>query len=202
MLVLLRARDEATCTHSRVTGVWCRRIVDALGLDSVIAERTVIGGILHDIGKIATPDAVLFKPGPLDDEEWAIMREHALHGADVLAEIPALAGYAPIVRAHHERTDGRGYPYGLGGDEIPLEARIVAVADAFHAMTSSRPYRAALSVGEAVEVLRSGRGQQWDASLVDVMTAIALELRAQASDADLDTGLGGPLLGIDRSLAM
>jgi HD-GYP domain-containing protein (c-di-GMP phosphodiesterase class II) len=202
MLVMLRARDEATCTHSRVTGVWCRRIVDALGLDPITADRTVIGGVLHDIGKIATPDAVLFKPGPLDEPEWAIMREHALHGADVLMEIPTLAPYAPIVRAHHERIDGRGYPYGLAGDEIPLEARIVAVADAFHAMTSCRPYRDALTVGETVEVLRAGRGKQWESSIVDVMTAIALELRALLSDADLDTSLGGPLLGINQSLAM
>jgi HD-GYP domain-containing protein (c-di-GMP phosphodiesterase class II) len=202
MLVMLRARDEATCTHSRVTGVWCRRIVDALGLDPITAERTVVGGILHDVGKIATPDAVLFKPGPLDETEWSIMREHALHGAEVLIEIPALADYAPIVQAHHERIDGRGYPYGLAGDDIPLEARIVAVADAFHAMTSCRPYRDALTVGETVDVLRGGRGKQWDASIVDVMTAVAIELRAEASDAGLDTSLGGPLLGIDRSIAM
>jgi HD-GYP domain-containing protein (c-di-GMP phosphodiesterase class II) len=202
VLVLLRARDEATCIHSRVTGVWCRRIVDAMQLDAATAERAVVGGILHDIGKLTTPDAVLFKPGPLDEDEWAIMREHAVNGADVLMEIPALADYAPIVRAHHERMDGLGYPYGLAGDEIPFEARIVAVADSFHAMTSDRPYRDAFTFGEAVEVLRAGRGRQWDAAIVDVMISIAIELRATSSDADLDTSMGGPLPGIDRSLAM
>jgi HD-GYP domain-containing protein (c-di-GMP phosphodiesterase class II) len=202
MLVLLKARDEATCTHSRVSGVWCRRIAEAMALEPGIVERTTLGGILHDIGKIATPDAVLFKPGPLDATEWEIMREHASHGADVLLELPALAIYAPIVRAHHERIDGRGYPYGLRGDEIPLEARIVAVADAFHAMTSDRPYRQAFTVGAAVDVLRSGRGKQWDAAIVDVMISIAIELRAAASDADLDTSLGPPLLDASRSLAM
>jgi putative nucleotidyltransferase with HDIG domain len=202
MLILLRARDEATCTHSRVTGVWCRRLTDAMKIAPAVAEKAVIGGILHDIGKIATPDAVLFKPGPLDETEWEIMREHAVHGADVLTEIPALAMYAPIVRAHHERIDGLGYPFGLRGDEIPLEARIVAVADAFHAMTSHRPYRDALTVGAAVDVLRAGRGKQWDAAIVDVMISIAIELRAAASDADLDTSLGAPLLDSSRSLAM
>jgi HD-GYP domain-containing protein (c-di-GMP phosphodiesterase class II) len=202
ILAMLKARDEATCTHSRITGVWCRRIADALKLDPVSADRTVVGGVLHDIGKVATPDAVLLKAGPLDEREWEIMRAHSLAGADLLLEIPSLARYVPVVRAHHERIDGRGYPYGLVGDEIPFEARIVAVADAFHAMTSDRPYRQAYTFGEAIEILRAGRGRQWDAPVVDVMIGVAVELRNKASDADLDTNLGIPLLDIDRSMAM
>jgi HD-GYP domain-containing protein (c-di-GMP phosphodiesterase class II) len=202
VLAMLKARDEITCTHSRITGVWCRRIADALQLDPVAADLTVVGGLLHDLGKVATPDAILLKPGPLNEDEWEIMRAHSLAGADLLLDIPSLARYAPVVRAHHERIDGRGYPYGLAGDEIPFEARIVAVADAFHAMTSDRPYRQALSSGEAIEILRTGRGKQWDAPVVDVMIAVAVELRNEASDADLDTSLGGPLFTIDRRLAM
>jgi HD-GYP domain-containing protein (c-di-GMP phosphodiesterase class II) len=128
--------------------------------------------VLHDIGKIATPDAILFKPGPLTDDEWIEMQKHASFGADILSELPALAPFASIVRAHHERWDGKGYPYGLKGEQIPFEARVVAVADAFHAMISNRPYRPAIAQREAMEILREGRGTQWDAEVVDAMIAM------------------------------
>ena len=172
VLAMLKARDEATCAHSKATGAWCRRLSEAMGLSATTTDVVVKAGVLHDIGKIATPDAILFKEGPLDAGEWAVMQQHAEFGAEILAELPALAPFAPIVRAHHERWDGRGYPFGLKGDQIPFEARVVAVADAFHAMISNRPYRPAIAQREAMEILREGRGTQWDAEVVDAMIAM------------------------------
>ena len=172
VLAMLKARDEATCAHSQATGAWCRRLSEAMGLSATTTDVVVKAGVLHDIGKIATPDSILFKTGPLDAHEWAVMQKHAEYGADILAELPALAPFAPIVRAHHERWDGLGYPFGLKGEQIPFEARVVAVADAFHAMISNRPYRPAIAQREAMEILREGRGTQWDAEVVDAMIAM------------------------------
>lgn len=172
VLAMLKARDEATCAHSQATGAWCRRLSEAMGLSAAKTDVIVKAGVLHDIGKIATPDKILFKPGPLDESEWITMQKHADFGAEILAELPALASYAPIVRAHHERWDGKGYPYGLKGEEIPFEARVVAVADAFHAMITNRPYRPAIAQREAMDILREGRGTQWDAEVVDAMIAM------------------------------
>ena len=185
LLAMLRARDDATCNHSRATGEWGRRIADRMGLPGDMTERIVKAGILHDIGKIRVPDAILFKPGALEADEWEIMKRHAEAGADILSEIPALAPYAPIVGAHHEWFDGRGYPRGLRGEEISLETRIVSVADSFHAMVSDRPYRPALSYGEAIAALSEGRGRQWDAQVADVMIALAAEDRNHSADANL-----------------
>ncbi|HEV3088529.1 MAG TPA: HD-GYP domain-containing protein [Candidatus Elarobacter sp.] len=185
LLAMLRARDDATCNHSRATGEWGRRIADRMGLPGDVTERIVKAGILHDIGKIRVPDAILFKPGALEASEWEIMKRHAEAGADILSEIPALAPYAPIVGAHHEWFDGRGYPRGLRGDEISLETRVVSVADSFHAMVSDRPYRRALSYGEAIAALTDGRGTQWDAQIADVMIALAAEDRNSSADANL-----------------
>lgn len=172
VLTMLKARDEATCAHSHATGAWCRRLSEAMGLSAATTDTIVKAGVLHDIGKIATPDAILFKPGPLTDDEWVVMQQHAEFGAEILAELPALSSFAPIVRAHHERWDGKGYPYGLKGEQIPFEARVVAVADAFHAMISDRPYRPAIAQRDAMEILREGRGTQWDAEVVDAMIAM------------------------------
>ena len=185
LLAMLRARDDATCTHSQATGEWGRRIAVRVGLSATTTERIVRAGVLHDIGKIRVPDAILFKPGSLASDEWEIMKRHAESGAEILNEIATLAQYAPIVAAHHERVDGRGYPYGLKGDEISLESRVVSVADSFHAMITNRPYRAALTYGQAIAALQEGRGTQWDASVVDVMVALAVEERNRSVDANL-----------------
>lgn len=184
LLEMLRARDDATCNHSRATGEWGRRIAARLGLGGAVSERIVKGGILHDIGKIRVPDAILFKPGALEADEWEVMKRHAESGADILSQIPALAAYAPIVASHHEWFDGRGYPHGLRGDEISLESRVVSVADSFDAMVSDRPYRRALTYGEAISILVDGRGRQWDAEVVDVMIALAAHDRTSCADAN------------------
>lgn len=188
VLAMLKARDEATCAHSQATGAWCRRLSEAMGLSATTTDVIVKAGVLHDIGKIATPDEILFKPGPLSESEWATMQKHADFGAEILAELPALASYAPIVRAHHERWDGRGYPYGLKGEEIPFEARVVAVADAFHAMITNRPYRPAIAQREAMDILREGRGTQWDAEVVDAMIAMLDAPRTTAAKREAARG--------------
>ncbi|HEY0382315.1 MAG TPA: HD-GYP domain-containing protein [Candidatus Elarobacter sp.] len=185
LLAMLSVRDEATCTHSRATGEWGRRLALRIGLEPAVTERIVKAGILHDIGKIRVPDDILFKPGTLDASEWAVMKRHAEAGADILSAIPALAPYAPVVATHHERVDGRGYPHGLRGDDISLESRVVSVADSFHAMVTDRPYRRALSYGEAIAALVDGRGRQWDKEIADVMITLAAEDRNSSADANL-----------------
>jgi putative nucleotidyltransferase with HDIG domain len=195
LLAILRARDDATCNHSRATGDWGRRIATRMGLASPMVERIAKAGVLHDIGKIRVPDAILLKPAALDQHEWEIMKGHAQAGAEILSQIPALAQYAPIVAAHHERFDGRGYPYGLRGDELTLESRVVSVADSFHAMISDRPYRRALSYGEAIVALNDGRGTQWDGSIVEVMVALAAEERNNSVDASLSALTAAPQMG-------
>ena len=172
LVAAVDARDPLTGEHLRAVGSWCGRLSAALGL-SVEAQRfATLCGLLHDVGKLATPSEVLGKPGALDEDEWVVMRGHARSGAALLERIASLRDVAPIVRAHHERIDGRGYPDGLRGGEIPLVARIVAAADAFHAMISRRPYRDPLSVPEAAEQLLAGRGTQWDTVVVDAIIGL------------------------------
>ena len=172
LLATLEARDPATAEHARVVGAWCARLTRTLGLSaeqSAFAERC---GLLHDIGKVMTAAEIIQKPGPLDPIEWGEMHAHAGIGARILDAIPCLRDVAPIVRAHHERIDGKGYPDRLAGDAIPFAARIVAVADAFDAMASRRPYREALSLDRALDVLLAARGTQFDPVVVDAFVAL------------------------------
>jgi HD-GYP domain-containing protein (c-di-GMP phosphodiesterase class II) len=122
--------------------------------------------MLHDVGKLAIPDTIVEKPGPLDHDEWSFVCRHPMIGQRILATTPGLAGAAALVRASHERPDGCGYPDGLSGDDIPLGARIVAICDAYRAMTSHRPYRGAMTPAAALEELRQGAGTQFDAAVV------------------------------------
>jgi putative nucleotidyltransferase with HDIG domain len=172
LLAMLGERDFGTCCHSKATGEWARRLARALDCENESIEFIALCALLHDIGKIATPDSVLLKPSSLDAQEWAVMRDHAAAGARILNQIPSLQRCALIVRAHHERFDGTGYPDGLAGTSIPFEARIVAVADAFHAMISDRPYRTALAPRTALAILQEGRGSQWDPQIVDAMVGM------------------------------
>ena len=172
VLATLKARDVATCSHSQATASWARRLSVAMGLPAGQVAIIESAALLHDVGKIATPDAVLLKPGPLTPDEWVVMREHAAAGEKLLLQIPSLARYARIVRAHHERFDGRGYPDGLAAHEIPFESRLIAVVDSFHAMISARPYRTPLSPRVALETLRKGSGSQWEPSIVNAMIAL------------------------------
>jgi putative nucleotidyltransferase with HDIG domain len=174
LLASLEARDFATCDHSRAVGMWAERIAGSLSMTR--EEQRFIGlcGTLHDIGKLATPKAILLKPGPLDEDEWATMRDHSAVGAQILDRLPSLRHCAPVVRAHHERIDGEGYPDHLSGGSIPLGARIVAVADAFHAMISDRPYRAAVPAQRALAILDEGRDSRWDSNAVAAIRTIVV----------------------------
>ena len=124
--------------------------------------------LLRDIGKLGLPDSLLNKPGALDEREYRSMQQHPVLGEQIVSPLRATAALLPIIRHHHERMDGNGYPDGLSGDQIPLGARIVAIADAYDAMTSLRPYRSALSPARAVATLQGGAGRQWDGQLVDL----------------------------------
>jgi putative nucleotidyltransferase with HDIG domain len=172
LLSMLGERDSQTCCHSKATGEWARRLCASMGIAKDQTEFIELCAILHDIGKISTPDHILFKPTALSSEEWDVMRDHSAAGQRILNQIPSLARCATIVRAHHERWDGQGYPDGLAGENIPFEARLVAVADAFHAMISDRPYRKAIAPRRALEILESGRGTQWDPLIVDAMLGL------------------------------
>ncbi len=181
LLSMLAERDTQTCCHSKATGEWARRLCGALVLPPEQTTFIVLCAVLHDIGKISTPDAILFKPTALTESEWEIMRDHSAAGQRILDQISSLARCSPIVRAHHERWDGKGYPDGLSADAIPFEARVVAVADAFHAMISNRPYRKAIAPRQALETLETGRGTQWDPMIVDAMLSLFSTRRRQAS---------------------
>jgi len=158
-------RDPATARHSSRVASYCGEIARRMGLSVAHAERLRIAGVLHDVGKAALPDSILQKPGALDESEWAQMRRHPELGARLVAD-PDLADVRTWVLAHHERPDGRGYPFGLAGPDIPLEARVLAVADAYEAMTSDRVYRPALDTARAREELRRGAGSQFDPGVV------------------------------------
>jgi putative nucleotidyltransferase with HDIG domain len=172
LLAVLAERDSGTCCHSKATAEWARRLTLALDCEPDRAEFIALCALLHDIGKIVTPDSVLLKPAPLTSDEWDLMRAHSAAGERILEQIPPLRACAVIVRAHHERFDGTGYPDRLAGAAIPFEARVVAVADAFHAMISDRPYRRALPPRQALALLQEGRGSQWDPDVVDAMLGL------------------------------
>lgn len=169
LLAMLAERDYGTCCHSKATAEWARRLATAMGCESETTEFVELCALLHDVGKISTPETVLLKAGPLTAAEWDVMRDHAAAGSRILNQIPSLQRCSIVVRAHHERYDGGGYPDGLAGASIPFEARIVAVADAFHAMISERPYRRPIPPRQALQILEEGRGSQWDPEVVDAM---------------------------------
>ena len=172
LLAVLAERDSGTCCHSKATAEWSKRLAIALDCAPKTSEFIGLCALLHDVGKIVTPDSVLLKTGTLTAPEWEIMRDHSAAGARILNHVPSLQGCAMVVRAHHERFDGTGYPDRLAGSSIPFESRVVAVADAFHAMISDRPYRRALAPREALGILQEGRGMQWDPDVVDAMLSM------------------------------
>lgn len=155
------------------------RVLGVNSFDDTEEEILLAGILLHDIGKIFTPKEILYKPGPLTDEEKEIMRRHPVDGAEVLQRIAGLSGMANNVRYHHEWYNGAGYPEGRKGEEIPLGARIAAVVDAFDAMVSDRPYRKGMAIEQAIEELKRYRGTQFDPKVVDALIALYVEGRLQ-----------------------
>ncbi|MGN6699007.1 MAG: bifunctional diguanylate cyclase/phosphohydrolase [Thermomicrobiales bacterium] len=169
---LVAARDHYTGQHTTEVGALAVRI--ALALDCVVADARMVGlaGRLHDIGKVAIPDAILLKLGRLSPQEWALMKTHPVVGADIVSRVPALRGLAPAIRSHHERWDGQGYPDGLTGEAIPLGARILAVADTYSAITTDRPYQPARDADWALTELQRCAGTQFDPDVVEALARV------------------------------
>jgi putative nucleotidyltransferase with HDIG domain len=172
MVVLLDSKDEYTASHSAGVAMYCRDMAQVLGLPEADAEALHLAGLLHDLGKVGTPDAILRKEGSLTESEWEYIRQHPGKGAEVLSHFVAYKDVAAIVRFHHERLDGSGYPDGVEGDRIPELSKILAVADSYHAMTSNRPYRKAMSSFEALKELRSIAGISLEAQYVEALARV------------------------------
>ena len=168
-------RDSETAGHSRRVAMYSTKIAKELDAAEHELKTIIRGAWLHDIGKLATPDAILLKPGALTQEEWRVMQRHAEIGYDLVKRIPFLAQAAEIILSHHERWDGSGYPRGLKATDIPLGARVFAVADTVDAMTSDRPYRSALSFEEAGEEIRRGSGSRYDSQVADAFLSVGIE---------------------------
>lgn len=178
----LEARDSYTLGHSEAVSSIATRIAAEIGMSSEETDLVKLGGKLHDLGKIGVVDRVLLKPGKLTDEEFGIIKRHPVIGADILRPIPSLAKILPIVLYHHERMDGRGYPEGLRGDQIPLWARITAVGDTYHALTSDRPYRKGMEEEKALQIIEEASGTQLCPECVSVF------LKMKLWDGDLSRG--------------
>ena len=179
----VESRDEETGDHIGRIGSLCRRLALAAGLSVDAAELVERASAMHDVGKIAIPDHILRKPGPLDAEERAVMERHTVIGADLLAGSRSTLVQAAevIARSHHERWDGTGYPAGLAGEEIPLAGRICAICDVFDALVSKRPYKSAWPVEQALEEIRQQGGRQFDPRLTELFLALELEMDAGVS---------------------
>lgn len=164
----LEARDSYTSGHSEAVSSMAAGIARNMGISTEDVDLVRLGGKLHDLGKIGVVDSVLLKPGRLTHEEFAVIKRHPVIGADILKPVPSLVKILPIVLHHHERIDGKGYPDGLRGDEIPLWARMTAVCDTYHALTSDRPYRASMHRDQALEIIRNVSGTQLCPQCVEV----------------------------------
>jgi HD-GYP domain-containing protein (c-di-GMP phosphodiesterase class II) len=176
--------------HEHVSDVaeLARAVAAELGMGEEQRDEVFRAAELHDTGKMAIPDAILNKPGPLEPEEWRFMREHTLIGERIIAAAPALVPVARLVRSTHERWDGSGYPDALREEQIPLGSRVIAVCDAYEAMISERPYSVATMRGRAVEELRQGAGTQFDPQVVDAFERVTA---ARVSTAEHDGGSAG-----------
>jgi putative nucleotidyltransferase with HDIG domain len=170
---LLEEDDEYTGHHTEDVVELAVKVADEMGLDEDTRREAEMGALLHDIGKIAVPDEIINKPGPLNDEEWAIMKTHTVEGERMLQQVGGLlSSVGRVVRASHERWDGGGYPDGLAGEAIPVAARICAACDAFNAMTTDRSYRKALPLSAAVAELRAHSGTQFAPDVVDALLRV------------------------------
>ncbi len=172
LVTAIEAKDPYTVGHSARVASYAKRIAGKLGLDRETVATVEKAALFHDVGKIRTPPEILHKPGPLDPDQFAVMRNHPADGAAIMARARSLAKYARILRAHHERPDGLGYPDGLRGEEIPIEAAIISVADSYDAMFTDRPYRKALAIDEVITEFEKGCGTQFDAQVVDALLGL------------------------------
>jgi len=183
LAVAVEAKDECTGGHIRRVMRYGMMLTNLVAPEHASDPQFQYGFLLHDVGKLSVPDFVLTKAGPLTEGEWELMRQHPESGRSILADIPFLEGAREIVHAHHERWDGKGYPRGLAGEEIPLGAQIFPLCDAFDAMTSDRPYRKALSIETALSEVRQGAGTQFRPDAVAAFLSLPLdELEAVRDD--------------------
>jgi HD-GYP domain-containing protein (c-di-GMP phosphodiesterase class II) len=182
MAQTLDARDPYTAGHSSRVSDYSVAIAEAMNLSASEVDVIRTGANFHDIGKIGIPDAVLQKPGPLTEAEFGVIKRHPVIGKRILEGVAKFHDYLSIVELHHENHDGTGYPWGLRGDNVPLEARIVHVVDAYDAMTTNRPYRPALSHDQAVSIIRTHSGTQFDPAVVEVFLRLV-----QSSSAILES---------------
>jgi ribonuclease P protein subunit RPR2 len=168
----VEARDAYTGRHAERVSAYGMELARVLGLPLEDVPRLQFGFLLHDIGKVAVPDAILYKPEALTDEERALMEQHPLVGAEIVGRVEFLSGAVDVVRSHHERWDGTGYPDGLAGEAIPLAARVFAVADVLDALTTTRPYRPASSLTVAREMITAASGTQFDPRVIEAFNSI------------------------------
>jgi putative nucleotidyltransferase with HDIG domain len=179
---VLEADDEYTGDHSHGVVALAVTVAQELGMGATEQRNIEFGALLHDVGKIAIPNEIINKPGPLDDEEWLVIKTHTVEGQRMLDQVGGvMQEIGQIVRASHERWDGGGYPDGIAGDAIPREARVVACCDAFNAMTTDRSYRRAMPLDEAIIELRINAGTQFDPEVVDAVIAVVERDRAAAA---------------------
>ena len=190
-------RDSDTDAHNYRVTLYAVRLAEKMGLDDEQIRALIKGAFLHDVGKLAIPDAVLLKPGRLDEAEFEIMKTHVQHGRDIIRRSRWLEDADAVVGGHHEKFGGGGYPAGSSGAEIPLTARIFAIADVFDALTSRRPYKDPLPFDRTMEILKEGRGQHFDPALLDAFAAIAPALYEEYSGRD-DDGLKEELRATTR----
>ena len=198
-------RDDETPRHIERMSRYCALIADRIGFDVDRCQLIQTASALHDVGKIGVPDDILLKPGSLDPDEWAIMQRHCEIGHRILSgsNSPVLMLAADIALTHHERMDGSGYPYGLKGDEIPIEGRIAAIADVFDALTSNKVYRKAYTFDKAIEIMKDGRGTHFDAALLDGFLAeksVVLGIMDRFSDLDQAEAELNPLSALAADL--
>lgn len=190
-------RDKHTGQHCQRLAAYSMALGRMMGLPAADIRSLHRGGYLHDIGKISIPDAILFKPGTLTDDEWELMRQHTLAGERICMPMKSLAGVLPIIRNHHERWDGSGYPDGLRGEDIPLLARILQIADIYDALVSTRPYKRGFSHDEAVGVMRDEAKRGWrDRRLVNMFAEISGAMLEQTA-AEISTPLDLASMGIE-----
>lgn len=169
------ARDGYTMGHSEKVAEYSRLIAEKMGLEAKVIDLAYLCGMVHDVGKLSIPEDVLNKKGPLSTEEYKVVKGHCRMGAEILSHISWLEEMVPGIESHHEKYNGSGYPSGLKGEQIPLLGRILAVADAFDAMTSDRSYRKAYTVEKAVEELRKNAGSQFDPEVVEIFIEMIKE---------------------------
>jgi putative two-component system response regulator len=190
----VEAKDAYTEGHLRRLRSYGEQLAVACGLEPGDVRAVRYGGILHDIGKISVDESILRKPGPLTADETAQMRRHPDTGAGIISQMRFAKEVAPIIRGHHEYWDGSGYPQGLAGEQIPLGARIITIVDAYDAMTTDRPYRAALGGEEVVRRLHAGRGTQFDPEMLDVFLDLITTGNLVAEPVRLQEGDEGNLM--------